>query len=685
MKRILFAIITIFLCFQGYAEMRIPRWLKPVPGVDFLFFNSEDGEVTNVLGMRVIYPKEGYCKSQNIVYHNGLLIYKAKTSKGKKFGAVDLFGETVVPFNYNKINEVVNSREAQAYRPTDRQNQFINELKQTASIKKVMEKLDEYRATRLSIGDWDLSNTIYSTKEGDKGYVKDRLGNYVLEGTGGFFKNSYRDGLSSDDITSEWNYTRLLVWNDKEGLYYNLAGNGKDYWPKDVIRIPSLHDFVVNYVNLNLSKWYEKDEFETIDEYQARNTPEMCRGAQEYFADCAAAMYIQLYGGEFSLGAYDRDGGSFLLTSKVGNVPVKVDFNDSFEMRKRWENSKDIEVVYCHFSSKDEGITLASAALFSEKFPDKAMMWYGDNSLPYQSYTVDNLPSAPVVGVVQNPNPIQETINLRSGIDPISDVDTDIPLTYKENQETFALVIANEDYTHLTNVPYAAKDGRVFADYCTKVLGLPRSNVKQYSNASYATMLSAIDDIKRIAHAYGGDINLIVYYSGHGAPDEKTRGAHLLPVDTRGMDSRTSISLEHLYSELKDMKLNRATVFLDACFTGQTRGGNGDILAMGERAFLEVEPRMEVIPDKVPIVVFSASGKQSAIPDDEKGHGLFTYFLLKKLKESRGNVSYGELWDYLGENISRRSAVIGKNKVQRPGLEMSDEIRDTWSKMDFFD
>ena len=48
------------------------------------------------------------------------------------------------------------------------------------------------------------------------------------------------------------------------------------------------------------------------------------------------------------------------------------------------------------------------------------------------------------------------------------------------------------------------------------------------------------------------------------------------------------------------------------------------------------------------VIVFSAAtGDETAYPYDEKGHGLFTYFLLKKLQENKGNVTLGELSAYL--------------------------------------
>ena len=55
--------------------------------------------------------------------------------------------------------------------------------------------------------------------------------------------------------------------------------------------------------------------------------------------------------------------------------------------------------------------------------------------------------------------------------------DTDIPVTGIRQNNTFAVIIGNENYHSVAKVPYAVNDAKVFAEYCKKTLGLPDENV----------------------------------------------------------------------------------------------------------------------------------------------------------------------------------------------------------------
>ena len=66
------------------------------------------------------------------------------------------------------------------------------------------------------------------------------------------------------------------------------------------------------------------------------------------------------------------------------------------------------------------------------------------------------------------------------------------------------------------------------------------------------------------------------------------------------------------------------------------------------------------------LVVFTAAqGDETAYQYAEKGHGMFTYFLLKKLQESKGDVTLGELGDYLTGEV-KKASVVNNNKIQTP-------------------
>ena len=71
-------------------------------------------------------------------------------------------------------------------------------------------------------------------------------------------------------------------------------------------------------------------------------------------------------------------------------------------------------------------------------------------------------------------------------------------------------------------------------------------------------------------------------------------------------------------------------------------------------------------------------GDETAYPYKEKGHGMFTYFLLKKLQESNGDASLGEIADYVIENV-RKQSIVTNGKMQTPTLIPSSQSSD-WRK-----
>ncbi len=245
------------------------------------------------------------------------------------------------------------------------------------------------------------------------------------------------------------------------------------------------------------------------------------------------------------------------------------------------------------------------------------------------------------------------------------DVDMNIPSSSKVNDQTFVVIIANEEYNTESKVRYAINDGCIFKEYCTNTLGVPETNIHYIENATLNYMRSEINWLGRVASVYEGDARIIVYYAGHGIPNEATGAAYLLPVDGVGTDVQSGYSLKTLYAELGKMPSQSVTVFMDACFSGSQRGEGMLASSRG----IAIAAKEEVPMGN--LVVFSAAQKdETAFPYDEKGHGLFTYFLLKKLQESKGDVSYEELGTYLKKQVSRHAIVVN-NKPQTPSMSSS--------------
>lgn len=254
-----------------------------------------------------------------------------------------------------------------------------------------------------------------------------------------------------------------------------------------------------------------------------------------------------------------------------------------------------------------------------------------------------------------------------------ADVDMNIPIVNTKNESTFAIVIANENYLRESSVPYALNDGRTMTEYCKRTLGLPETNIHLVENATLNDIKYHINWLKQVIDVYGQDTKVIFYYAGHGIPDEAQQTAYLLPVDGYGSDVSTGYSLQELYNTLGEMPSQSIMVFLDACFSGAKR--DGGMLASARGIAIKVKPNKP----SGNMIVFSASqGDETAYPFEEQQHGMFTYFLLKKLQETKGEVSIGDLSQYVTDQVRKRTILNGK--LQSPIITPSPMINTDWEE-----
>ena len=264
-----------------------------------------------------------------------------------------------------------------------------------------------------------------------------------------------------------------------------------------------------------------------------------------------------------------------------------------------------------------------------------------------------------------------------------SDVDKNIPVNLTKQPYRYALIIGNEDYVKYqrglsteTNVKFARHDASVFKEYAIRTLGLNELNTYLLLDATAGAISQKIDLISKLASKTGDEAEIIFYYAGHGLPDEVTRAPYIIPVDVSGANLNAAIELQEVYRKFAESGAGKVTVFLDACFSGGARDA-GLLASRG----VKVRPKQNVVTGN--LVVFSASsGEQSALPYENEQHGMFTYYLLKKLQESKGNVSYVELADYIEKNVAIESLRVNQ-KEQDPKLLVSPELNNNWQTWKF--
>ncbi len=235
-----------------------------------------------------------------------------------------------------------------------------------------------------------------------------------------------------------------------------------------------------------------------------------------------------------------------------------------------------------------------------------------------------------------------------------SDIDELPSFKTKPNKNAYAIVIGVENYRQkLPKAEYATQDARLVTDYLVKAMGYPAQNVITLLN-DHATNVDLVKYFEQwLPNNVEKGSTVFVYYSGHGAPNIKTGDAYLVPYDgDPAFINQTGYSLKRLYNALGKLPAKEIIVALDSCFSG---AGGRSVLPKGARPLVMNLQSNIVLSEK--LTVFSASsGEQISSTYDEKGHGLFTYFLLKGIKnedviKQDGSINTSDLFSYIKPQV----------------------------------
>mgnify|MGYP000637272517 FL=1 len=417
--------------------------------------------------------------------------------------------------------------------------------------------------------------------------------------------------------------------------------------------VKSFSYFAFDMVNSRMADWQKKKDYETAEQWRERVTSENREKKLNEVISNVRKNFIAAYTTNSlkgTLGVYDTDYGTYPVSiDGLGRIYAKVPAEDADLFKGYWNQ---IQLVPQYGVIDDQLALLSCKFKLGDKVYQSASSYSNDGSNEFLA----NLP--PLEFDLKGGTAAKKANSQLEVVDNALDIN--IPVTNEENKKTFAVIIGNENYERVTKVQYALNDAKVFASYCKKTLGLPKDNIRIYRDATYGTMLSALDDIKSIASAFEGDLNVIFYYAGHGVPSESDKTAYLLPVDASGQHTEVCLSTKRLYDTLDGLHAKRVLVFMDACFSGAQRGEG--MLASARGVALKVK---QDAPKGNMVVFSAATGDETAYPYKEKGHGLFTYYLLKKLQDTKGDVTLGELSDYVNKEVRRQSVVIN-HKSQSP-------------------
>jgi hypothetical protein len=255
---------------------------------------------------------------------------------------------------------------------------------------------------------------------------------------------------------------------------------------------------------------------------------------------------------------------------------------------------------------------------------------------------------------ISQPDKQDSATAIISGIQ--SDVDQLPAAIATPQNNSYAIVIGIESYRQkLPKADFAVSDAKLVSEYLTKVMGYPEENIVTLTN-EHAALGDFVKYFEKwLPNNAENGSSVFIYYSGHGAPNPKTGDAFLVPYDgDPSFIEQTGYSLKRMYDALGKLPAKEIIVALDSCFSG---AGGRSVIAKGARP-LVMNLQDSMVLSKNMTVLSASSGEQISSTYDEKGHGLFTYFMLKGIKNedvvnSDGSIKMDDLFGYLKPQVER--------------------------------
>ena len=617
-------LLALLLPLCGYAETK----LVPKQGVDGKWGYCKDDQW-------IINPK--YERAST--FSDGLAVVKLNG----KFGCIDVAGESVIPYRFDMIYSF---SEGLAAVKINGKWGYINKSNESVITYRFddAKSFSEGKAPVLFNGKWGFID------RNGKGIIPYKYDN----------ANSFSEGLANVQIGGEWGFI------DSDDKWYNEK---TDY-------IPRFTDYAKRYVEKSINKWQVKGKYEKTVDWKARVNDQTRKDKVTALTKEAEKQYIQEIGKTITisqrLSNYDADNEIFLVKDdNFGNLLVPVPIKDAPKFEEEFYKMKR---TVRYFVENDK-LGLAELAFMSG---EKRFVYNNQASLNYFATNVDYRFDPIEIdqdAITKMEKGEQKVSYARLSGMTVSDVDVNIPQSKSVNNKTFAVVIANELYKHEESVPYAKTDGESFRNYCVKTLGLPEERVHFSADATLNEMRMAIHWIKDIGEAFGEEAKVLFYYAGHGVADDASRSAFLLPVDGSGRDAESGYPIEKLYAQLGALPVGSVSVFLDACFSGAKRDGDMMVASRG----VAIKPKTTTPQGKM-VILSATTGDETAALYPQEGHGLFTYFLLKKLQESKGECTMGELAEYVSRRVNQESVVVNK-RPQTPTVSYSPLMESIWQNI----
>ncbi len=200
-----------------------------------------------------------------------------------------------------------------------------------------------------------------------------------------------------------------------------------------------------------------------------------------------------------------------------------------------------------------------------------------------------------------------------------------------------ALVIGNDDYTHIRDLKTAARDARAVGQL------LERHYRFQVTHLINAGRKEIIDELSRLRRKLTPKDNLLIYFAGHGWLDRDAGRGYWLPVDAERDSSANWISTGAISDFLKAMAAKHVIVVADSCYSGT--------LSRAVKLTVPTSEYLRRIAGKRARVALTSGGVEPVSDDGLRGHSVFATAFLEALEKNTGVLEGARLFNQIRQPV----------------------------------
>jgi hypothetical protein len=230
----------------------------------------------------------------------------------------------------------------------------------------------------------------------------------------------------------------------------------------------------------------------------------------------------------------------------------------------------------------------------------------------------------------------------------------------------YLFAVGVNEYDDAPGVPFADRSAQLMTELLRKRYGVPEENITLITGDD-ATGLKILGRLNSFVQRLTPGDTVFFYYAGHGLSGRDGKAVYVVPKDAvPGSYEVEMLSLSSLLGRFESSPAGRVVAFLDTCFSGRVSGDKS--LFPGVAPLVPTEVSAPTLQSKGKVTVFLA-GQANQFANDypERGHRLFSYFLIKGLL--RGSDNATEIHAAAAREVRRISAKRGAEFLQEPRLE----------------